>query len=203
MRGLVFAGAVGSVLLCAGLTAWMAAAGWLVRRGRRERPRPAEAGIVLGAHTEGYRPSRTLADRLRATISLYRLGVVRWIIVCGGRGHDETVTESSAMKRFLVFHGVSPEHIVEEQTSRDTWENLVNARRLMAACGLKSGVVVTSDYHLPRALCVARRIGMAVTGYAAPSRRRDARYRLREVLAWGWYFLQGKVDWRDCRRKRA
>lgn len=162
--------------------------------GRMEKPKRAGAAIVLGAYTDGFKPSRTLTARLKAALHLYRNGYVDFIITSGGRGEDETVSESTSMKRFLVFNGVAPEVILEDRHSTDTWENLRNSRAVMERFDIGSGVVVTSDYHLPRALAVARQLDMDVTGYAAFSRRRENQYARREVIAFVKYTLSGQAS---------
>ncbi|WAH38557.1 YdcF family protein [Alicyclobacillus dauci] len=164
----------------------------LRRAGRRERPAVSDTGIVLGAYTDGYRPSLPLRSRLHSAIHLYRHGVVRTLIVSGGQGEDEIVTESRSMKRFLALNGIPPEVIFEDRTSKDTWENLRNSQRVMNAVGLKTAVIITSDYHLPRALAVARRLDIQATGFAAHSTRREFHSAMREVFAHIQYTLRGR-----------
>lgn len=182
-----------ALLLC---ILWMAlrmAAYTIRRQGRHEKPRPAQTGIVLGAYTDGFKPGPPLLARLRAALDLYRHGYVPTLIVSGGRGTDETVSESSSMKRFLVLNGVPPEAVLEDRFSRDTWENLRNSQALMKEHGLQSAVIITSDYHLPRALAVAEQLGMEASGYAAWSSRRERRTAYREVLARVKYTLSGQA----------
>ena len=166
----------------------------LCERGRREKPHPCETAIVLGAYTDGYQPSPTLLARLHVALQLYRAEYIRTIIVSGGRGEDETVSEARSMKRFFILNGVPPEVILEERTSSDTWENLNHSKVLMTELGIKSAIVVTSDYHLPRALSVARRIDMDVTGCAAVSHAAERKYAVREVLANIQYTVKGRVS---------
>ncbi|QQE81335.1 YdcF family protein [Alicyclobacillus sp. SO9] len=162
--------------------------------GRSATPRKADTAIILGAYTKGFQPSIPLLARLRAGIQLYREGVVRYIIVSGGKGENETVTESSSMKRFLVLNGVDPAWIVEEQFSSDTWENLLNSQEVMKRYRFNNAVIVTSDYHLPRAIAVARQLEMDVTGFAAWSSQGEFRYAVREVIAWLAYWRNGQLS---------
>ncbi|EJY57063.1 hypothetical protein URH17368_0248 [Alicyclobacillus hesperidum URH17-3-68] len=164
----------------------------LRREGLRERPVPSDVGIVLGAYTDGYRPSKPLLSRLRAALHLYRHGYIRAFIVSGGRGDDETVSESSSMKRFLIMNGVPPQLIHEERWSSNTWENLKNSQALMERLRYRSAVIVTSDYHLPRALAVARTLGIEASGCGAPSSRQEFRAATREVFAHIQYTLRGR-----------
>ncbi|MCL6516366.1 YdcF family protein [Alicyclobacillus sp.] len=166
---------------------------WL---GRRQRPRPADAAIILGAYTDGYRPGTALTKRLKVGLDLYRRGYVRFLIVSGGRGPDESVSESRSMKRFLILNGVPADVILEDRHSADTWENLRNSLRVMEANGLRTAVVVTSDYHLPRAMAVASRLGMDVSGCAARSGSGEFRFAMREVAARLKYAVSGQAGLR-------
>lgn len=166
------------------------------RAGRRERPVPADVAIVLGAYTNGYQPGNTLTGRLKAALDLYRRGYVRYIIVSGGQGSDETVSEAKSMKRFLAFNGVPTHIILEDRHSTDTWENLQNSRQVMQQYQLDSAVIVTSDYHLPRALAVARQLNMTVSGFAARSTRSEKRFTRREVWAFVKYLAVGQASLR-------
>ncbi len=151
--------------------------------GQRERPLPSDVAIILGAYTDGFRPSPPLKSRLRAGLNLYRNGLVRHLIVSGGKGDDEDITESMSMKRFLILNGIPGAAIHEERHSKDTRENLINSQKVMEAMGFQTAVIVTSDYHLPRALSVASRLGIDASGYASISRRSEFRFAVREVFA--------------------
>lgn len=169
----------------------------LKRRGLSIRPKPADVAIVLGAYTKGYQPGRVLSGRLRAGLHLYRVGYCQYFIVSGGKGSDETVAESSSMKRFLVLNGVPPEVILMEMTSEDTWENLKYSQEVMKQHDFKTAIIVTSDYHLARALAVAKQLGIEATGFASPSTRREWRSAVREVFARAKYNVSGQSAWRD------
>jgi uncharacterized SAM-binding protein YcdF (DUF218 family) len=179
------------------------AASRLKQMGRKERPVPADVAIILGAYTDGFRPSPPLLGRLKAGLHLYRQGYVSYMIVSGGKGDDETVSESSSMKRFLAINGVPPQVVFEEWRSRDTWENLRNSKAIMEKVGFQSAIIVTSDYHLPRALAVAKQLGMNVTGYANISESGEFHSAVREVLAWAKYLLYGQAGVRWTGGKRS
>lgn len=166
----------------------------LKRRGRSEHPTVSDVAIVLGAYTNGFAPSPPLVARLRTALYLYRYGFVKTIIVSGGQGPDETVSESKSMKRFLVMNGIPPTAILEDRYSTDTWENLYNSTALMKQFAFQSAVIVTSDYHLPRALAVARQLKLNASGLAAYSRRNEFRYAVREVLARVQYTVKGQAS---------
>lgn len=154
-----------------------------------------DAIIVLGARVmpDG-ELSTTLRHRVQTALKVYRDGFAKLIIVCGGKGRDEPETEAGAMAKWLLANGVPESDIVVEEMSTDTVENLQNAKAEMLRRGLKTAVVVTSDYHLTRALWLSRDLGLDAIGAAAPGndtwgRRIEARFR--EGLSWMNYALGG------------
>jgi uncharacterized SAM-binding protein YcdF (DUF218 family) len=99
------------------------------------------------------------------------------LIVSGGKGDDERVPEATAMASYLVARGFSADHLLLEEQSRNTEENLQFSKAIMdqvqphARC-----TIVTSDFHAFRAAMIARRLGIRgqvtgarVAGYYRPS----------------------------------
>lgn len=94
------------------------------------------------------------------------------------------------MCRWLRGRGVPAGHTIAEDQSYDTLQNIANAKRLMAAHGLRRALVVTSDYHLRRALAICWRYGLPAQGAGSPSDPRLwLKHNARELLAWGKFFL--------------
>jgi SanA protein len=161
-----------------------------------ERPlEKRDAVIVLGARVmpDG-EMSTTLLHRVQTALEVYRGGHAKLIIACGAQGRDEPESEAGAMARWLVERGVPAADVVVEDRSTDTIENLKNARALMEARGLKTAIIVTSDYHVTRALWLARDQGLDAIGASAPGnitwgQRMSSRFR--ESLSWINYFLGG------------
>ena len=126
--------------------------------------------IVLGAGLlHGEKVSKLLADRLDKGKKVYdRSYTACKIIVSGGQGPDEKISEAQAMKNYLLEKGVPEEDIIMEDASKDTMENLVNSKALIdRRKGRKDTAVVTSSYHIFRAMIYARRISFPVTGIGA------------------------------------
>lgn len=145
--------------------------------------------IVLGAQIKpDGTPNVQLEWRLERALTEY-LKNPRAIVVCGAQGANEPTTEASAMKTWLTERGVKAEDLLADDTSFNTKENLANALRLLPE-GIKEVTVVTSDYHLPRALQIARDMGLEPTGLASPIKAEYwLKNHVRETLAWGKYFL--------------
>lgn len=107
--------------------------------------------IVLGAQVkEDGTPSVALERRLTAALEAYQ-AKPQLIIACGAQGANEPRAEGDVMRDWLMAHGVAGEDVVAETASFNTRENLEYARAIMEHRGLERALVVTSDYHVPRA----------------------------------------------------
>ena len=96
------------------------------------------------------------------------------------------------MRTELARHGVPDTVIVPEPDSVNTRQNLENARRLMTANGWKTCAIVTSDYHVQRALWLAGDLGMSMCGIGSPTGgtvKRFLKTRAREAVSWVLYLL--------------
>lgn len=158
-----------------------------------DTPEPADVLIVLGAgiDADGL-PKPMLERRLNRAYDLYQAGYGKAVIVTGARGDDEPITEASSMKAYLVAKGLSPDVIFEEDTSYNTKQNLENAQAIMAAQGFQTAVIVSSDYHLWRALSIAGDLGLTATGAGAQNAlttRQGIVNCLQETISWNKYLL--------------
>jgi len=146
---------------------------------------PTEVALVLGAgvRRDG-QPTAILRGRLRTAKELSDAGKVERILVSGSpqsRGHSEPV----AMRDFLVKQGVPSASITIDESGVDTWRSCLSATREF---GLRRVTVVTTDFHLPRAVALGRRAGIDAYGVghdarAEGLRRVSARGSRREVFA--------------------
>ncbi len=134
------------------------------------RKRDFDYVIIHGAGLlRGDKVSRLLADRLDKAIEIYRKDPTPPVLIpSGGKGGDETISEEEAMTGYLLEHGIPREHILPEDKSATTYENLVNSKRLIDGQeGRKYTALVTSNYHVYRALRYCRKIGLKCTGIGA------------------------------------
>lgn len=124
--------------------------------------------IVLGAslHADGS-PKEALRYRLDAALAYLEENPDSICIVSGGQGSDEPCTEAYAMAEYLVEHGLDADRILLEERSTTTAQNLAYSRELMDSADA-SVVVVTNNFHVFRAVHLARGQGLAnVSGLAA------------------------------------
>ncbi len=141
--------------------------------------------IVLGAQVkEDGTPSVALERRLTAALESYRKDR-QLIIVCGAQGGNEPRPEGDVMRDWLLERGVPDEDVVAETESFNTRENLTHAKAIMEEHGLGEALVVTSDYHVARALVLCRQVGIAATGKGSPSKPEYfIKNHFREGLSW-------------------
>ena len=89
------------------------------------------------------------------------------------------------MREWLLARGVAAEDVVAETGSFNTRENLRNARAIMERRGLSQALVVTSDYHVARALLLCRQEDISATGKGSPSKPEYfIKNHFREGLSW-------------------
>jgi uncharacterized SAM-binding protein YcdF (DUF218 family) len=135
--------------------------------------RGADFVVVLGSGLiGGDQVPPLLASRLELGRQLYQALLARGkgspvLIVSGGKGSDERVSEAEAMARYLIERGVPGDSVVREDQSRTTEENLTFSKAIMERSRPRYRcMVVTSNYHVFRAAITARRLGVngQVTG---------------------------------------
>ena len=123
--------------------------------------------IIHGAGLlEGGRVSKLLADRLDKAISVYQKDPTPPVLIpSGGKGSDEQMSEAEAMTGYLLEKGIPEEKIIKEDQSKTTLENLKNSKAIIdEQPGPKYTALVTSNYHVYRALRYCRKIGLKCTG---------------------------------------
>lgn len=126
--------------------------------------------IVLGAKVNGTEISNTLKLRLDKAIEYYNKHKSVNIIVSGGQGNDENITEALAMKNYLISNGVNSNNIIEENKATTTLENIIYSKKILDNINNKGKVlIVTSDYHLFRGRLIASILGIENEGICSTS----------------------------------
>jgi vancomycin permeability regulator SanA len=165
---------VPAALVAVGGGAMLLVSLWIYARTAAYRyPGPAAAparhtAIVLGAsvHRKG-KPSDMLRDRLDTALELYRAGKVRKLLLTGDhgrRGYDEV----TVMRKHVLQRGARPEDVFTDHAGFTTYESMARARALF---GVESAIVVTQAFHLPRAVYLARGLGLPAVGVEADRHR--------------------------------
>ena len=191
-----------ALLAAAGIAAYAGIVGFIcIREGKVATAVAEEAKydaiIVLGAQVRpDGTPSVQLTWRLDAAYEAWALHAVP-VVACGAQGGDEPCPESLIMKQYLVNKGI-PEHMVlEDPDSYNTNQNLDNAKELLDSLKTAEGqpirkvLIVTSDYHVPRAMAIARDLGYEAEGLGSKCLPEYwLKNHAREALAWCKYWAK-------------
>ncbi len=152
-----------------------------------------DAIIVLGAQVkpDGV-PSLQLQWRLDAAAKAWH-ETPCIIVTCGAQGSNEPAPEALVMRDELIRQGVGADMILTDAESFNTRQNIRHAAELLEGHDVRRVAVVTSDYHLPRAMALAEDMGLEATGIPSPTKlgmRFWVKNHGREALAWIKYWGQ-------------
>ena len=147
--------------------------------------------VILGCRVmPGGEPSMLLQDRLETALDYLEEDSDILVVVSGGQGSNEPVSEAACMAGWLEERGISEDRIFQEDQSSNTKENLIFSKDLLAREGIDVGetdvLVVSNGFHLTRARMLAERFGYGeVSTLAAPSSHIPSRIQMyiREPLA--------------------
>ena len=137
--------------------------------------------LVLGCGVWGDKPSHMLEDRLLVGIELCKNGASEKLLMSGDHGKDE-YDEVNVMKKFATDRGLASEDVFMDHAGFSTYESMYRARDIFKA---KKVLIVTQEYHLYRAIFVARRLGLDAYGVTSDLRDYGGQiFRdIREILA--------------------
>lgn len=129
---------------------------------------PEQVAIVFGArvHSDG-RLSAMLRDRVETAVQLYQAGKVQKLLVSGDNRFAD-YDEPGRMRDYAISRGVPPEDIQPDYAGRRTYDTCYRAKTIFK---VDSAVLVTQDFHLPRAIFTCRNLGIEAVGVRADLRR--------------------------------
>lgn len=191
------AAALGLLVALVTLTPWTT--WWAQRMGGPGSPPGGEVLVVLAGSLVG---EQFLGEssywRSVYAVLVWRQGHFQRILISGRAGQKNAA--SALMRDYLVAHGVPSAQIILETESQSTRENAQRSAPLLATLAGRK-VLLTSDYHVPRALAVFRREGIEVEPLPVPDAgKRSSQWRGRwpafldlctETAAWSWYKARG------------
>lgn len=157
---------------------WWASLGWWYEDSvfDVDTARPESVAIVFGAavFSDG-RLSGVLRARMDAAIALYNAGKVDKLLLSGSN-RSAYYNEPASMMNYAIARGVPAEDLQPDYAGRRTYDTCFRARGIFQ---LESAILVTQQFHLPRAIFTCRRLGVETTGVAA-----DQFMRRRRGLGW-------------------
>ena len=163
----------------------------------KDDARNADVAIVLGASTYNGHPSPVYQERINHAVDLYNKHLVKKIIMTGGYGKGNPVSDAYNAKLYAVGQGVPEDDVLTEDQSTVTLENLINAKKIMDVYNYQTALIVSDPLHMKRAMLQAKDSG--IKAYTSPThssrfRTRDTKFKFlkREVInyiGYKWYRL--------------
>ncbi len=183
-------------LLCVllGIVFYLGVVGMVVYR-QNHLPEVGEydAIIVLGAQVKpSGEPSLQLQWRIDAAVEAWQKHNCI-IVTCGAQGGNEPAPEAHVMRDDMIRQGVPEADILVEDQSFNTRQNINHAVSLLEGREIRRVLIVTSDYHLARAMAIAEDAGLDASGIGSPTLqglRPWVKNQGREALAWIKYWMQ-------------
>jgi uncharacterized SAM-binding protein YcdF (DUF218 family) len=164
VRGLLKS--LGFLLLAAGI-AFTVALVFVLVVSQQDQRRAADAIVVLGAAQYNGRPSPVLKARLDHAVELYRDRLAPRIIVTGGVGRGDTMSEAAVSRRYLLWRGVRDTAIIVQPQGRSTYTSMTVVAQWLQLRRLSSVILVSDPFHMCRLRLEARRTEL--TAYTSPT----------------------------------
>ncbi|MFN8653281.1 MAG: YdcF family protein [Gemmatimonadales bacterium] len=134
---------------------------------RTDQHQPADAIVVLGAAQYNGKPSPVLRARLDHAVELYREGLAPAVVVTGGIGTGDRVSEATVSRQYLVAKGVPDQAIVVRPEGRSTHESMRSVAEWARVHEARRVLLVSDPFHMLRLRLEARRSALAA--YTSPT----------------------------------
>jgi vancomycin permeability regulator SanA len=132
----------------------------MIALARSNREPAADSAIVFGAKVnDDGTPSLALADRVDEGVRLYLVGRVHYLLMSGGVGRQNGISEARVMAARAVQQGVPRDRIWLDEAGNDTVATANNGARMLREHGVTTALLVTHYFHGPRAEIAFRRAG--------------------------------------------
>lgn len=164
------------------IAAWVISVLAVVFWGARDMARPADAIVVLGAAQYAGRPSPVLKARLDHALSLWKQGLAQRLVLTGGRGTGDTISEAAVGRRYVMRAGVADSQILLENEGRTTSASLNAVAEIMKKEELERVILVSDPFHMLRLKILAKKLG--VESVTSPTRTSPISANRLEALAY-------------------
>jgi uncharacterized SAM-binding protein YcdF (DUF218 family) len=142
------------------LALWLGTIGLILLAGRPPELQKADAILVLGAAQYNGKPSPVFRARLDHAIKLYHQDYAPYLILTGGVGVGDTLSEGEVGRRYALQNGVTTDAILVERQGVTSFESVSAAAELMKEHNLHKALLVSDPYHMLRLQLLARRAGI-------------------------------------------
>lgn len=155
--------------LCLLVLAWGAVVIDVAVTGDRDQRVSADAIAVLGAAQYNGRPSPVFRARLDHAVTLYRLGLAPVVLVTGGVGTGDTLSEADVGRGYLIGVGVPPTAAIALPAGADTYASMAEVAGWFRGRGSQRVLLVSDAFHMLRLRILAPRLGLVAYTSAAPT----------------------------------
>ena len=173
---------IAAYAVLAALAAWVISVLSVFVWGARDMARPADAIVVLGAAQYAGRPSPVLKARLDHAIGLWKRGLAKRLVLTGGRGVGDTISEAAVGRRYVMKAGVADSAILLENEGRTTEASIEAVADIMEEKKLERAIFVSDPFHMLRLQILAKRYG--VKSVTSPTRTSPISANRLEALAY-------------------
>ncbi len=150
------------IVLCLIFTAFS-----IMNYGKLDNKTNCDVAIILGAATSNGEVSPVYRERINHGIWLYENGYVNCLILTGGVGDGNDVSDAFTAKQYAISKSVPEQVIFIEETSTITEENLENAKAIMDEKSFDTAIIVSDPLHMKRAMLMAEDYG--IEAYSSPT----------------------------------
>jgi len=141
------------------LATWVVSVVAVVVWGARDTAQPADAIVVLGAAQYAGRPSPVLKARLDHALDLWKRGLASRLVLTGGRGVGDTISEAAVGRRYALKAGVVDSAILLENDGRTTEASMEAVAQIIDKRDLERVILVSDPFHMLRLQILAGRYG--------------------------------------------
>ena len=134
----------------------------------RDQPKSADAIVVLGAAQYNGRPSPVFRARLNHAAALYQRGLAPVVLVTGGVGMGDTLSESEVGRRYLLRVGLTDAAVVPLPAASSTTASLDGVAHWFSGHENRRVLLVSDGFHMLRLEIIARRLGLVPFTSPAP-----------------------------------
>jgi vancomycin permeability regulator SanA len=146
-------------LIIAIIALFIARALLIIHEGLSDKIEKADVALIFGSKLENNREiSKQLKAGLNGGIKIYRLGLVKKLLVSGDK-EKEGLNEAEAMKKYLISQDIPPGDIISDDLGYSTYESAINCRAIMEFYNYKSVLIISQYFHISRAKLALKKAG--------------------------------------------
>lgn len=183
------------IALVVGVIFFIATTAAIYSAAHHSNVQPVDAIVVLGARQIGGKPSPVFQARLDHGLKLFQKGYAPNIILTGGIGEGERLSEAEVGRQYLLSKGIKSENIRQENVGRTSLQSLQEVKKITSSHDWRTVILVSDGFHLFRLKKMASDLGLE--SYTSPTqtspitknKKIEFQYVMRENMVFLAYLL--------------